>query len=324
MRAGRVVPDPRSPGEVEDLLAGGVEGGAHRREAQLAHVVAARGVVNDPPVEGTEAKHDVEAELAGGVRISLDPAHLDVGVVAGGEVGGGDAQVVGVLRVVAGQRAVAARKEHGLMAKGIGDAAGVGHAAALQLFEPGAERGGPGVGAAHGNSAVPAGGLGSTAGGRGEKGVGEPGPTGGAAPGAPLFVIAEPARIATGQQRPPRGAALPGVCGRRATGAVGREGAAVSKRGWRWAAVGLASLLVLLGAHLAWEHHRYRLRTPEGAIPTGMTPEEVEAVLGASTGGMIEGRGDEEQIRLVWFLRGSAKTNGAPDACRSRPGPRSL
>ena len=38
-------------------------------------------------------------------------------------------------------------------------------------------------------------------------------------------------------------------------------------RGWKWPAVGVASLLLLvLGAHLAWEGHRYRLWTPKGAI----------------------------------------------------------
>jgi hypothetical protein len=37
----------------------------------------------------------------------------------------------------------------------------------------------------------------------------------------------------------------------------------MSRSGLKWAAVGVASLaLVLLGAHLAWEWHRYRLRTP--------------------------------------------------------------
>jgi hypothetical protein len=52
-------------------------------------------------------------------------------------------------------------------------------------------------------------------------------------------------------------------------------------RGWKWPAVGLVGLaLVVLGAHLAWEQHRYRLRTLEGTIRIGMTKAEVEAALG--------------------------------------------
>ena len=55
----------------------------------------------------------------------------------------------------------------------------------------------------------------------------------------------------------------------------------MSQSGGKWAAVGVASLLlVLLGAHLAWEGHRYRLRTPEGTVRIGMTRTEVEAVFG--------------------------------------------
>jgi hypothetical protein len=59
-----------------------------------------------------------------------------------------------------------------------------------------------------------------------------------------------------------------------------REGA-MSRGGLKWSAVGLVSLLlVLLGAHLAWERHRYRLSTPKGVVRIGMTVDEVAAVLG--------------------------------------------
>jgi hypothetical protein len=55
----------------------------------------------------------------------------------------------------------------------------------------------------------------------------------------------------------------------------------MNTRGWKWSAVGLVSLpLLVLGAHLAWEHHRCRLVTPRGAVRIGMTQEEVRAVLG--------------------------------------------
>jgi hypothetical protein len=55
----------------------------------------------------------------------------------------------------------------------------------------------------------------------------------------------------------------------------------MNTRSWKWPAVGVASLLLLaLGAHLAWEQHRYRLRTPWGTVRIGMTKEEVNATLG--------------------------------------------
>src|SRR5262245_17047712 len=54
----------------------------------------------------------------------------------------------------------------------------------------------------------------------------------------------------------------------------------MSTRGLKWSAVGVASLLLVLGAHLAWEQHRYRLHTPRGTVCVGMTPERVRAVLG--------------------------------------------
>jgi hypothetical protein len=59
-----------------------------------------------------------------------------------------------------------------------------------------------------------------------------------------------------------------------------REGA-MSRSGLKWSAVGVAALvLVALGAHLAWEQHRYRLRTPRGTVRVGMTWEEVNAAMG--------------------------------------------
>jgi hypothetical protein len=54
----------------------------------------------------------------------------------------------------------------------------------------------------------------------------------------------------------------------------------VSRRGQKWAVVGASLVLILLGIHLAWERHRYRLETPKGVIRIGMTPEQVWAVLG--------------------------------------------
>ena len=40
--------------------------------------------------------------------------------------------------------------------------------------------------------------------------------------------------------------------------------------------VGASLALILLGIHLAWEQHRYRLETPKGTIWVGMTKQEVE------------------------------------------------
>jgi hypothetical protein len=39
---------------------------------------------------------------------------------------------------------------------------------------------------------------------------------------------------------------------------------------------------LLLGIHLAWERHRFRLETPKGIIWVGMTHEQVWAILGPS------------------------------------------
>jgi hypothetical protein len=63
---------------------------------------------------------------------------------------------------------------------------------------------------------------------------------------------------------------------------------------------GLVGLvLVLLGAHLAWEHHRGRLWTAKGTIRVGMAAEEVADVLGPSDS--IEGL----YFRMKRISRGS-------------------
>jgi hypothetical protein len=61
----------------------------------------------------------------------------------------------------------------------------------------------------------------------------------------------------------------------------------MSRSGLKWVAVVAALALVLLGAHLAWEWHRYRLRTPRGTVRVGMTMQEVETVLDPSNRGRI-------------------------------------
>jgi hypothetical protein len=78
-------------------------------------------------------------------------------------------------------------------------------------------------------------------------------------------------------------------------------------RGLKWSAVGVVSLLlVALGVHLGWEHHRYRLSTPKGTIRIGMTRAEVEAVLGPANPG-------SERVRWTlkrsegWFLEGDRR-----------------
>jgi hypothetical protein len=80
----------------------------------------------------------------------------------------------------------------------------------------------------------------------------------------------------------------------------------MSRSGLKWPAVGLASLmLVLLGAHLAWEQYRVRLHTPKGTIRIGMTRTEARAVFGFA--GFVEARqqalGRSATIRTeLWFL----------------------
>src|SRR5262245_59296888 len=76
----------------------------------------------------------------------------------------------------------------------------------------------------------------------------------------------------------------------------------MSRSGLKWAAVGLVSLLLLvLGAHLAWEQQRYRLRTPKGTVRVGMTQAEVEALLGAPHLWDVGGPG---HFRRSWSLAG--------------------
>jgi hypothetical protein len=56
----------------------------------------------------------------------------------------------------------------------------------------------------------------------------------------------------------------------------------MNTRGFKWPAVGLVCLLlVALGAHLAWEQHRYRLVTPKGTIRVGMTLAEAREAIGS-------------------------------------------
>ena len=74
-------------------------------------------------------------------------------------------------------------------------------------------------------------------------------------------------------------------------------------RGWKWPAVGVGSLLlVVLGAHLAWEWHRYSLSTPRGTVRIGMTTAEVEALLGAPRQWDVGGR--PSRFRQSWSLGG--------------------
>jgi hypothetical protein len=55
----------------------------------------------------------------------------------------------------------------------------------------------------------------------------------------------------------------------------------MSRSGLKGAAVaGAAVVLVALGAHLAWEYHRYSLRTSRGTVRVGMTSEEVTKAIG--------------------------------------------
>ena len=73
----------------------------------------------------------------------------------------------------------------------------------------------------------------------------------------------------------------------------------MSTRGWEWPAVGVASLLlVVLGAHLAWERHRCRLRTPAGTIRIGMTQTEARALFSSAAARGLSSRMD------VWHFDG--------------------
>ena len=82
----------------------------------------------------------------------------------------------------------------------------------------------------------------------------------------------------------------------------------MNRRGLKWAAAGTAGLvLIVLGIHLAWEQHRYRLWTTEGTLWVGMTPAEVEALLGPEDDCIRSS--DLVDLRLsgrVWYLAGGA------------------
>ena len=102
-----------------------------------------------------------------------------------------------------------------------------------------------------------------------------------------------------------------GLRGTMAPAACRREGA-MSRSGWKWSAVGVVSLLLLvLGAHLTWERHRYRLVTPRGTVHIGMSPAEMRAALGPAIDGsrgrmhmnpnVSEWWSLEEGVRLLVF-----------------------
>jgi hypothetical protein len=80
----------------------------------------------------------------------------------------------------------------------------------------------------------------------------------------------------------------------------------MSRSGLKVSAVAVASLLlVAVGAHFAWEWHRYRLSTPRGTIRIGMTRAEVEAVLGkvhAKDPGDLGVWGDSDGIVCITFV----------------------
>ena len=93
------------------------------------------------------------------------------------------------------------------------------------------------------------------------------------------------------------------------------------RRGLKWPAAGTVGLaLVVLGVHLAWERHRYRLETPRGTVRLGMTRSEVEAVFGPAPfkaepphrplhtearrlgGGLVEVvYDDRDEVAEAWF-----------------------
>jgi hypothetical protein len=54
----------------------------------------------------------------------------------------------------------------------------------------------------------------------------------------------------------------------------------MNRRGVKWTVVAVSLALIVLGVHLAWERHRYRLETPKGIVRVGMKMAEVEAVFG--------------------------------------------
>jgi hypothetical protein len=82
----------------------------------------------------------------------------------------------------------------------------------------------------------------------------------------------------------------------------------VSRRDLKWAVPSVSLvLIVLVGTYLAWERQRYRLETSEGTLRVGMTPAEVEALLGPEDDRIRSP--DLVDLRLsgrVWYLRDGA------------------
>jgi hypothetical protein len=75
----------------------------------------------------------------------------------------------------------------------------------------------------------------------------------------------------------------------------------MNRRGWKWVAVAASVALLLIGIHLAWERHRYRLWTPMGTIRMGMTREEVGAVLGPSRHQVLHGGSKKPLVIGEWW-----------------------
>src|SRR5262245_44039139 len=71
----------------------------------------------------------------------------------------------------------------------------------------------------------------------------------------------------------------------------------MNRRGLTWTVAGTVGLvLIVLGAHLAWERQRNALPTPRGGIHLGMTDEGVRSVLGLADYEVVLNRG----ICMVW------------------------
>src|SRR5262245_53173231 len=92
----------------------------------------------------------------------------------------------------------------------------------------------------------------------------------------------------------------------------------MKRRGLKWTAAGIVGLaLIVLGAHLAWEHHRYRLETPKGIIRIGMTQDKVRAALGTERGTRAEGQhewswwGDSRDTSVAVFYDPEGRVTGA-------------
>jgi hypothetical protein len=97
----------------------------------------------------------------------------------------------------------------------------------------------------------------------------------------------------------------------------------------KWAVAAASLGLVVFGAHLAWERHRYRLETPQGTVWVGMTPADVQAVLGpalsqADYDGFTEELWGEDGLLLVDYEGGRVTEaywypSGAPVVRIPRP-----